>query len=150
MGWRKYRLVLWFCVIVCFSCVTDNEISISECNFTETGFNVTIKSSSFVINTISSVELQVFGSKETILFEENTIRLSKSNSKLILDIDATGKRIPTNIDYELIVKIPGGFIVARIFIGNPVTPIMEVYDFPGEAYKSVKIIVFDSFYVYGM
>lgn len=150
MGWRKYRIVLLLFIIICSSCFADDAISISECKFTETGLMVNIQFSGFMMDTVSTVELQYLDSEEIIHFEESAIKVSKGSSELVLDIDATGKKILTNKEYELVIKIPGGFIVARIFIGNPVSAINEVYNFPGDAYKSVRIIIFRSFFIIGM
>jgi hypothetical protein len=133
-----------------FSCkAEEKKIIINNCNLVENGIEISIDLINFKLYHISNVEIIETDDLGAILIETDDIAIETNDNRIKLHLNLNEKRLFMNKSYKLLIRFPGGYTVADMFIGNPISKINEYYDFPIIPIPNVKIIIIDQGYLIG-
>jgi hypothetical protein len=150
MGSKKLLVFLAFSLFIIATCYANEKMEISNCHLNEDSIIVEIDLENVIVYDIMDVRINYCNIIKSILFEPEEIIYTKTNTNITIRLDIKNKILYTNEEAELIIKISGGFINGRIFIGNPISRIEPFYIFPSNAYERVRIIILNQYYVYRM
>jgi hypothetical protein len=148
MGSRKLLIFLFFFSIIPF-CNAKGNITITESRITERGISISIILSDCMLSSISNIELFDEGVFNGILIENNNLNIEYTDIGINLNVDLYGIKLYMNKRYKLLIRFPGGWISANVFIGNPVSKINEYYEFPLIVTPNIKIVILEQNYLLG-
>ncbi len=150
MGKRKYRLII-ICLSnflfhsVLISCVLQKKINITNMSIENNKITINLNCKNFAqkIN-----EVIIDNDNDYLVFEKEDIINKITKNTITVELNCTNKTLNTNNEYTLHLRFSGGYAVAKIFIGNPIEKIPDI--FPCNDYEKIRIIILEQSSVIGI
>lgn len=147
MGKRKYRIALICLGILLLqtSCIFHKKINISSVSLVDEKISIILNCNNFIPN-INEVIIE--NEDEYIIFEKECINEKITKKQKTVELNCANKKIKTNQEYVFYLRFSGGYAIAKIFIGNPLKKIPEI--FPCKNYEEIQVIILDESFAIGI
>lgn len=148
MGNRKVRLIFFLSldlVMLFFfnSCIYYEELVMENYTIEKESIKISFDCTNFK-REIKEVTLE--NENSYYVFEDNDLSSEIYNNKLYLRIDFSEKEIKSNHEYLMTLRFSGGYKYIKIFLGNPISKISEIY--PCDDFQNIRIIVLEQSTIY--
>lgn len=132
---------MMYLLVILISCSPKKEVSIKNFQLNANGFSIDLDLKNVSITKVLDVRMDYPDGSNSLYFDNEKIKIRQKESGLIIELDAKNMKLVVNETVQLSIKIPGGFIEAKFFIGNQVGDVKPYYLFPAETFDDVRIII---------
>lgn len=143
MGTKKYRITTisftWFLfLLLVISCGLKKRINIINCSLGNDKIKVKLECQNFSQKINEAI---ITNNNDYFVFEEDDIYNVIDKEHIEVELNCSNKEIKMNQEYKITLHFSGGYVSAKIFLGNPIEKIPEI--FPCNDFEHIQIIVLE-------